>query len=93
MTHDEMITATRDCLLEVIKQRDVAKAKLKAATNGQGEDNTLDDLFLWATARQGLDSALSALIQLGDLYKLRQKMIKGGDGNEKIFSVRCEFGR
>jgi len=88
MTHDEMITATRNCLLEVIEKRDAAKDKLKAATNGQEEDNALDDLFLWTTARQGLDSALSALIQLGDLYKLRQKMIKGGDGNEKIFSVR-----
>ena len=87
MTHDEMITAVRGCLLEVIEKRDAAKAKFKAA-NGQEEDDALDDLFLWATARQGLDSALSALIQLGDLYKLRQKMIKGGDGNEKIFSVR-----
>ena len=87
MTHDEMITAVRDCLLEVIEKRDTAKAKFKAA-NGQEEDDALDDLFLWTTARQGLDSALSALIQLGDLYKLRQKMIKGGDGNEKIFSVR-----
>ena len=87
MTHDEMITAVRDCLLEVIEQRNAAKAKFKAA-NGQEEDGALDDLFLWTTARQGLDSALSALIQLGDLYKLRQKMIKGGDGNEKIFSVR-----
>lgn len=79
MTADEMATVTRDCLLEVIKQRDAAKAKLKAATNGQEEDDALDDLFLWATAQRGLDSALSALIQLGDLYKLRQKMIKGGD--------------
>ena len=87
MTADEMATVTRDCLLEVIKQHNTAKEKFKAATNGQEEDNALDDLFLWTTARQGLDSALSALVQLGDLYKLRQKMIKGGDGNE-VFSLR-----
>jgi len=93
MTLEEMTRSTRACLIGAVKQRAAAKAKLKAATNAQEEDDALDDIFLWITARRGLDSALSALIQLGDLYKLRQKMIKGGDGNEKIFSVRGEFGR
>ena len=89
MTHDEMITATRDCLLEVIEQRNAAKEKFKVTTKStQEEDDALDDLFLWVTARRGLDSALSALIELSDLYKARQALIKGGDGNEKIFSVR-----
>ena len=88
MTHDEMITAVRDCRLEVIEQRNATKEKLKAATkNTQEEDDVLDDLFLWETARRGLDSALSALIQLSDLYKARQAIIKGGDGNE-VFSLR-----
>lgn len=80
MTADEMATATRDCLLETNEYYVAAKEKLHAATNGQEEDDALDDIFLWITARRGLESALSALIQLGDLYKARQALIKkGGD--------------
>lgn len=80
MTIDEMTTATKACLLEVKEQHRAVLEKLKATSDRESEDKAVDELCCWITAEKNFESALSALIQLGDLYKARQALIKkGGD--------------